>query len=242
MSTAPTSTAPPHERAPDYTVVKLYNHGPEEFVGQYAGDTYRCEPERTIFVPFTAMCIWAGHPDAVDIDRKRRYRTDELKRLQVKYGTYSFSGCWTTDVCTGNPDKDGTKKHPPTRHLPNISFLNVEDDTEFPTVLADPQGKGVSSNVISGVQQDDLASRAVTELRDQVNNLQRELAAVQRSQGIPTPEPAPGGNYDLSDLMQQDDEDVDEDAEVEGANIPDSTTGTTSTTRKPRIPPAPGPA
>jgi len=261
LSNTDTITRDPRQRTPDYTTVQMVNSGDVEFVGTYTGQEFRAGPGERIFVPFYAMCLWAGHPDAVDIDRKRRYRTDELKRLQVKYGTHSFNGCWTTELCSGNPGVDGVKKHPPMRHLPDIHFYRVEDGSEYMTVLADPEGRKIGAGVISEVSQDSMESRALKDLQATVERLQKELSVVQSSQGHasipPAPEPrippAPGSSTIPVET-------VDNDKRTEGDRDPDLTDLAPNTTpgpipvdeaaieaarakspTKPRIPPSPGP-
>ena len=231
--TTPTTDRDPRQRTPDYTTVQMVNEGDTEFVGKYTGQTFRAAPGERIFVPFYAMCLWAGHPDAMDLDRRRRYRTDELSRLQVKYGTHSFNGCWTTELCSGNPGTDNKPKHPPTRHLPDIHFYRVEDNTEYMTVLADPEGKHTNPNVVRDASQDTLESRALRDLQVTVEKLQKELAVVQRGDVIPpAPEPTippvPGSSTPPSPIT---------------APIPVSEDAINQASRgkKPKIPPTPGP-
>lgn len=252
---SPTSSTPtarptrdPRERTPDYTVVRMVNEGDVPFTGIYVGEKYEADPGEQLFVPFYAMCLWAGHPDAVDIDNKRRHRTHELKRLQVKYGTHSFGGCWTTEVCNGNPGRDGTPRHPPHRHLPAIAFYRVDDGTPYATVLADPEG--TSATRVAATSQDDLSTRAMADMQREIEKLQRDIAKMGSAQGLPTPPPAPtpiippmpGGDGRIA--RREVDEDVDDggdsgllpspvpvsDADIEAARQ-----------RKPRIPKAPGP-
>lgn len=263
MSNTDTITRDPRQRTPDYTTVQMVNSGDVEFVGTYTGQEFRAGPGERIFVPFYAMCLWAGHPDAVDLDRKRRYRTDELKRLQVKYGTHSFNGCWTTELCNGNPGVDGKSKHPPMRHLPDIHFYRVEDGTEYMTVLADPEGKKIGAHTIAEVSQGTMESRALADLQSTVERLQRELSVVQSSQGHasipPAPEPrippAPGSStvptpspqpVDNGDRQAESDRDPDlTDLAPDHAPIPVTedaiAEARSKAATKPRIPPSPGP-
>lgn len=170
-------------------VVRCHNQGKDTFVGKWAGRRFYIEPGEMKFVPFYAMCLWAGHPNARDISKRERYRTDEWQRLQVRYGTYSFNGCWTFDVCDGNPTPDGSrKKHPPRRHLPDIHFYSIDTDTEYNTVLIDPEGTKTGHAV---APDETLADDVVRQLREEVANLQHDLAVVQASQGaVDSPLPA----------------------------------------------------
>lgn len=250
----PPATTDPRSRTPEYTVVRAENQGPEPFTAKYQGDTFHIPPGGQIFVPFYAMCLWAGHPDAIDVDRQRRYRTDELRRLQVRYGTHSFNGCWSTDVCNGNPgpSRDGVKaKHPPHRHLPDLHFFSIDTGEEYNTVLLDPEGRTLTTSTAQ--TQDTLESRAMRDLQSQIAALQRDLAAVQAGAGqaVPPPAPAPvvppmpGGDGRLVTH----DEPVDETAPAEGPlpaavpvdKLPGSDSPSSTPGRKPRIPPSPGP-
>lgn len=257
MSNTDTIQRDPRQRTPDYTTVQMVNTGDVEFVGTYTGQEFRAGPGERIFVPFYAMCLWAGHPDAVDIDRKRRYRTDELKRLQVKYGTHSFNGCWTTELCKGNPGVDMVKKHPPMRHLPDIHFYRVEDGTEYMTVLADPEGRKLGASTIAEASQDTMESRALKDLQSTVERLQRELSVVQSSQGHasipPAPEPrippAPGSSTipvetGDNDEPEREDPDLTDLAPTSGPIPVDEQAieeARSKAATKPRIPPSPGP-
>lgn len=257
MSTAPTTTGDPRQRTPEHTVVRMVNEGPEPFNGVYLGDQYNVPAGEQAFVPFYAMCLWAGHPDAVDISKKERYRTEELQRLQVKYGTHSFNGCWSTEVCKGNPDPRNGQKHPPHRHLPNIIFYAVDTNTPYPTVLADPEGNQATQIAVASSSQDDLANRAMRDLQTQVEQLQRDLAAMHNNAGTPTPPPAPAPSIPpqpgASTIpVNEDGEVVNEDGVDDGDDLPlngpldhaipvSEEEFAESQVRKPRIPPAPGP-
>lgn len=255
MSITESIARDPRQRTPEYTTVQMVNEGDVEFVGTYTGQQFRAGPGERIFVPFYAMCLWAGHPDAMDLDRKRRYRTDELKRLQVKYGAFSFNGCWTTELCKGNPGVDGVKKHPPTRHLPNIHFFRVEDGSEYMTVLIDPDGKRINPGVVNEASQDTMESRALRDLQNTVERLQKELAVVQGGQGVtttipPAPEPrippVPGSStLSTDEVGNEDTADDHGDPANNGGPIPVSEDAIeqarSKAPTKPRIPPSPGP-
>lgn len=79
---------------PETQVVRLVNVGDTAFIGQYANVTYEIQPGQSIFAPFLAMCLWLGHPDAVDIDAQRKYRHDEFMRLNARYGAYDSLDAW----------------------------------------------------------------------------------------------------------------------------------------------------
>lgn len=240
----------------------MVNEGPEPFTGTYLRQQYHVPPGEQAFVPFYAMCLWAGHPDAVDIDKKRRYRTEELQRLQVKYGTHSFNGCWTTDICDGNPDVKNGKKHPPRRHLPNITFYAVDTNAPYNTVLADPAGSEATQTAMVA-SQDDLSNRAMRDMQKQIEQLQRDLAAMHNNAGTPTPPPAPSPSIPphpaSSTPVNEDGEVIEDDddrefpsgpldhavpvteEEIAANRNPRRKKAADQQATKPRIPPAPGP-
>ena len=254
----------PRQRVPEQTVVRMVNNGPETFHERYIGQDFIVPPGEQAFVPFYAMTLWAGHPDAVDLNKKERYRTDELSRLQVKYGTHSFNGCWTTDICNGNPGPDRAPKHPPRRHLPDISFFAVDTGEEYATVLRDPEGTSTAS-LTSQLSQDELSNRAMADMQRQIAELQRLIAA-QNNEPAPAPHPTnpptPSGVQGVAagtttgyqpipineDGERPDDPEDDWDDNHPVTNGPldhaipvDESELAGTGSRKPRIPPAPGP-
>ena len=76
--------------------VYVSNEGNDVFIGMFRKQTFTIEPGQRVIVPFLAMCLWCGHPDAWD-DERDKHRTDEARRLRVKYGIYE-SGDWDADT------------------------------------------------------------------------------------------------------------------------------------------------
>jgi len=77
-------------------VLRVKNVDTTEFVGMYAGRTYRIAPKATALVPFGMVCLYWGDPRSRPQVTGRfsekgaiAKREQELERLGVKYGVYS---------------------------------------------------------------------------------------------------------------------------------------------------------
>lgn len=137
------------------TVVRLRNDGETEYRQRYAGVRYRIPPGGETIVPFMAMCLWLGHPDAVDMDKKRRYRTQEFQRLCVKYGVYEH--------------------HDQVENLfPKISAWSLIDNTEYITVVKDPEGGHLTPDVQTKNERERMAQQMAA-MQAQITMLQAQM-------------------------------------------------------------------
>lgn len=134
---------------PEATVVRLRNDGDTLFRARYGGIRYHIEPGSEAIVPFMAMCLWFGHPNAVDIDKRRRYRTWEFQRLCVKYGVYEHHELIN-------------------EMFPKVSAWDLLSNTEYITVVKDPDGKHLTPDVQTKLERESLV--------EQMNAMQRQIA------------------------------------------------------------------
>lgn len=152
-----------HGNPVESQVVRLRNDGDTEYSQKYGGVRYRIPPGADIIVPFMAMCLWLGHPDAVDIDKKHRYRTQEFQRLCVKYGVYE------------RHDKIEDQ-------FPKISAWSIIDPTqEYITVVKDPDGKHLTPDVQTKQERDRLQEQ-MTLMQQQIQMLQAQIAQNNKEQ------------------------------------------------------------
>lgn len=135
------------------SVVRLRNDGDTAFTQKYGGIKYTIPPGSELIVPFMAMCLWLGHPNAVDLDKKRRFRTQEFQRLCVKWGVYEHH------------ELVGEK-------FPKVSAWDVVNPgNEFITVVKDPDGKHLTPDVQTKFERENLM--------EQMRQMQAQLAALQ---------------------------------------------------------------
>lgn len=134
------------------SVVRLRNDGTGPFTQKYGGVKYTIPAGSEIIVPFMAMCLWLGHPNAVDIDKKRRFRTQEFQRLCVKWGVYEHHELVE-------------------EKFPSVSAWDVVDGHEYITVVKDPDGKHLTPDVQTKFERENLM--------DQMRQMSAQLAALQ---------------------------------------------------------------
>jgi hypothetical protein len=108
------------------TAVRVRNEGETNFHQRYAGEMYDIPPSVDMIIPYDAMVLWLGNPELVDIDRKRRFRTNEYARLCVKYGVYE------REVELGE------------KNFPKLKAFTLTDNQPIITVLDDPEGKHIT--------------------------------------------------------------------------------------------------
>lgn len=160
-------------------VVRLRNVGATDFKAQYANIPYTVRPGQETVVQFAAACLWLGHPDAVDVDEKRRYRTDEYLRLMMRYGVYD-----------GSPLPWETAK-------PSVECFTLDGD-RLVTVVDDPEGKHLSPATSS------LAERE--RMLDQMARMQQQMTAMQAQVDAKAREDASvanGGELDEDTVPEQ---------------------------------------
>lgn len=136
-------------------VVRLRNIGSEPWTGKYANQDYRIAAGSEAIVSFAAACLWFGHPDAIDVDDRNRYRTDELDRLRVRYGVY-----------------DGTKEQWD-EATPNIEVHDL-DGNRLITIIDDPDGAHLSP-AQSSVQEKVAMQEQMARMAQQMKAMQAQI-------------------------------------------------------------------
>lgn len=75
-----------------FRIARIVNVGhptsPTAFSQKFANRRYTLAPNEQAFVPYDAIYSWFGNPSLIDIDARRRDRTDEYMRLRYKYGAH----------------------------------------------------------------------------------------------------------------------------------------------------------
>lgn len=146
---------------PETQVVRVRNVGDEDFTAKYANVPYTVPAGQETIVPFLAMCLWLGHPDAVDIDKKRQYRLEEFQRLTARYGTYDDLQAWE-------------------EQKPKLEAYSI-DGNRLVTVVDDYQGNHLKLDT-STVQEKATMMSAMAAMQEQMAAMQRKLEEVQRQE------------------------------------------------------------
>lgn len=146
---------------PETQVVRIKNVGTEDFSAQYANVPYSIPAGQEVIVPFLAMCLWLGHPDAVDIDSKRKYRLEEFQRLQARYGTYDDLEAWLSGK-------------------PQLEAYSI-DGRRLVTVVDDYEGSHLKVQT-STVQEKAVMNQAMAAMQEQMAAMQRKMEEMQRGE------------------------------------------------------------
>lgn len=146
---------------PETQVVRIRNAGTTDFNGQYANVPYSILAGQEVIVPFLAMCLWLGHPDAVDIDSKRKYRLEEFQRLQARYGTYDDLEAWYA----GKPE---------------LEAYSI-DGKRLVTVVDDHEGSHLKVET-STVQEKATMQAAMVAMQEQMAVMQRKMEEMARGE------------------------------------------------------------
>lgn len=117
----------------------------------YNSQKYKMAPGGKCIAPFIAVCHWFGHPNAVDVDARNRYRTDEYARLRVSYGVYDDESKWD-------------------EMIPHVEVHDLEGN-KITTVLDDPRGDYLTPETST------IAEKAQLEM--QMAAMQRQMLAMQ---------------------------------------------------------------
>lgn len=139
-------------------MVRIRNEGETTFQAKYAGQRYNLATGQDTLVPWDAVCLWFGHPFAVDVpgDKRKRYRSDELRRLYVKYGVYE-------------------KHETAAQKFPKVSVWDLaEPGKRYTTVVDDPEGKDLNAAVISQADNESLQAQIAT-MQQQMAMLQAQI-------------------------------------------------------------------
>lgn len=167
-----------------YDTVRIRNLGTENWSDKWNNQTYRCASGGEALVPFAGVCLWFGHPAAVDIpgDPRQRYRTEEFQRLCVKYGVYDHH----EEFIAGQQALDDRGRQV-RKTIPLIEVFDLEGD-KLTTVLEDPEGKTLAP--FSMEEQANLDLRAqMAQMQRQMQVLQQQLSQQERGAAAVTQSP-----------------------------------------------------
>ncbi len=145
--------------------VKVTNLSEKEFRDMFANQGYAIPSGRSAIVPYEAVMLWCGDPEAVNRDEHHRDRDDEFHRLQVRYGAL-------------NPGEDLMGQNAPKLKVESL------DDTEVVTVLEDPEGRGITPAVITQSSSDYLQAQIESQQKE-LEALKRELRAQREVEALP---------------------------------------------------------
>lgn len=147
-------------------VVQVTNLDTSEWTGMYNSQKYKMAPGGKCIAPFIAVCHWFGHPNAVDIDARNRYRTDEYARLRVVYGVYD--------------DEDKFQSM-----IPHVEVHDLEGN-KIITVLDDPRGDNLTpeSSTVAEKQQLEIQMEA---MRRQMMAMQAQMNQHNTALGLEDP-------------------------------------------------------
>lgn len=134
-------------------VVRIKNNSKEDFVGKYDQNVYRVKAGQEAIAPVEASWHWFGRPHA--IDGRKKERTDEVNRLNVLYGLFD--------------DESGSIAEKRERNVPKCEVYDLDGERIY-TVLDDPKGERINPS--------DQSAHEAELMNDQIQKLQRELAAL----------------------------------------------------------------
>lgn len=163
-------------------MVRIRNDDDKVFQQKYAGQRYNLVPGAETFIPWDAACLWFGHPFAVDVpgDKRKRYRSDELRRLFVKYGVYE------------RHDEAGSK-------FPKVSVWDITNGERIITVVDDPEGRELNPAAISQADNEGLQAQ-LKAMQEQMAMVQAQLAAQQANGGaVPSDVTEQGNRPEITD-------------------------------------------
>lgn len=152
-------------------IVRVVNEGLTDFHDKWNSQEFIIPSGSEMMVPIDAAYLWAGDWDARDIDARRRFRTNEFRRLRTRYGVYDDETVWD-------------------ERRPQIAVYTL-DGTRLTTILDDPLGKTLGLPKSHNTDQRNLQA--------QINALETQLTAltkmqVQQAQPVPVAaEDAPAG-------------------------------------------------
>lgn len=181
MTTPPIPTLPP-----EVQVVRIRNTGTEPWTGEYASNRYTIPVAGEVVVPFLAMCLWLGHPDAMDVpgDRQRQFRTDEFERLGTRYGVYENAWREATHPQSKyreDPEAEGKTEWDMAR--PSLDAFDI-NNVPIITVADDPQGEHLAPDALATAQARDTAA-TMTAMQQQIATLQAQIAALNADPSTP---------------------------------------------------------
>jgi hypothetical protein len=162
--------------------IRLRNVGPTLWSDMFNGVTYQCPPGGETIVSFEAVCLWLGHPDAVDLGPGKTYRTDELHRLRIKYGVLDvlvedpLSG---HNVKTMEPCCPLSQDTQWDRNKPKLEAFTINGE-RIVTVVDDPDGRELTPAATSMAEQEGLQVQ-LKAMQKQMEQMQAQLANATRA-------------------------------------------------------------
>ena len=141
-------------------IVNIVNPTDEDFQHRYLETKVTIKANTNTFVPWEWMVYWLGNPDVRDIDHRRRYRTEEVKRLRTLYGAYYDDEKWAAN-------------------RPQIQAF-TSDGERITTVVDDPEGTQVPTNPSAPVDQTSLLMNQISQQQAQMKAMQKQLEILQR--------------------------------------------------------------
>lgn len=163
-------------------VVRVVNESDKAFVAKYDKVPYTVPAHGQMFIPYMAMVLYCGDPNAVDVpgDKNGKYRTEEFERLCVLYGVYE-----NADVgydLNGVPYPDGGTRWEHDR--PNLKVFNAAGD-QLITVLDDREGAHLTPSTTSAAEENALLA-SMAAMQQQIATLQAQIAAGQSDPSVMT--------------------------------------------------------
>lgn len=142
--------------------VLLRNEGTTDFTDSYDGHRFIIPAGGELNVPFDAMCLWLGHPDANNFDPRNRVRVEEYARLRLKYGVdaRALESSWAGQ---GSLDPDELFHS----MKPALKAYDY-DGSPIITVCDDPDGNTLTPTV-------DADSDLQSQILARMQNMEREL-------------------------------------------------------------------
>lgn len=139
-------------------VIYAINRGNRDLVWKWNSQRYMLRANETAIVPWEAMCLYMGRPDAVDYDDRRRDRFDEWQRLRMKYGAYDSAERWEANK-------------------PYVECMTL-DEKKIITVVDDPEGDALTPDNTTKMQNAMLQTR-LRQLEAEMRSLRRATNVAQ---------------------------------------------------------------
>lgn len=163
------------EDDPALQILRVTNIGKKPWSDKFQNRRYSAEPGQEIVVPFLAVCLWLGHPDAIDhpSDKQRQFRFEEWRRLQVRYGCYDNIGDET--IHTKQGDIPAWKNV-----VPRLKVTTMAGE-EVITVVDDPEGRHLLP-AQQNISQVEMMQNAIERMQAQMEEMQARLDQAQRTE------------------------------------------------------------
>lgn len=144
-------------KIPEHAMVQVKNVGVKPHTFKWQKARYKIKPGDMGFVPYYAMVLSCGDPRTIDVpgDPRKAFRTDEFRRLCVKYGIYENHQLFPQLV-------------------PQLEVSTIQGE-RITTVLEDPFGES-NSEVTQNVLEQQALQANVSMLNDKIAELTAQLA------------------------------------------------------------------